>query len=383
MFTDNLKALASGVKTRSVKIDIFWVQKNLAKIIILAPMTLLIVYLLIFSHPRYMSESKVAVKRSSDLEGNSLNVGLLLGAANPSSAEDSLYLKEYLNSADILQILNKQLNFHEAFRGSGLDFIYHLPEKTTTEKFLKYYRDRISVSYDDKAGLLTIQTQGFTPKFAQEFNQAVLKESERFINELSHRIARDQLNFAQEELRQARTRLDKSKSQLLAYQNQHNILDPQASAVAASSLINTLMGKKIELEAELRNLQTYLREDAPQVVSTRNAVKSLQAQIDVEQSKITAPEGMKLNSMAADFDGIKSQVAFNAEIYSMAIKAIEKTRLDSARKLKVLSIISSPQSPEESEYPNTWYLLASWLLVCGLLFGTIKLLLAVIEDHKD
>ena len=67
----------------------------------------------------------------------------------------------------------------------------------------------------------------------------------------------------------------------------------------------------------------------------------------------------------------------------MALKAIEKTRLESARKLKVLSVISSPQLPEESSYPNKLYLLASWLLVCSLLFGTVKLLLAVIEDHKD
>ncbi|MCP6490846.1 capsule biosynthesis protein, partial [Klebsiella pneumoniae] len=100
-----------------------------------------------------------------------------------------------------------------------------------------------------------------------------------------------------DELRQARARLDKSKAELLAYQNKNNILDPEASATAATSLVMTLQGKKVELEAELRNLLTYLREDAPQVISTRNAVKALQAQIDAEQSKITAPDGKQLNSM--------------------------------------------------------------------------------------
>jgi capsular polysaccharide transport system permease protein len=145
----------------------------------------------------------------------------------------------------------------------------------------------------------------------------------------------------------------------------------------------TLQGKKIEMEAQLRNLLSYLREDAPQVISTQNAIKALQAQIDAEQSKITAPGENKLNSMAADFEEIKARVTFDTEMYTMAIKAIEKTRLESARKLKVLSVISSPQRPEESTFPNTGYLLASWLLVCCLLFGTIKLLLAVIEDHKD
>ncbi|STM58173.1 Capsule polysaccharide export inner-membrane protein [Escherichia coli] len=334
MSTHKVKLLASSLRARTAKFNLAWIQQHLAWIVIAAPMALLIVYLVIFSQPRYMSESKVAVKRPSDIEGASLNVGLLLGASNPSSAEDSLYLKEYINSADMLRVLDKQLNFHDAWSKSGLDFIYHLPKNTTSEQFLNYYRDRVSVVFDDKTGLLTIQTQGFNPQFAQRFNQAVLKESERFINELSHSIARDQLNFAEDELRQARARLDKSKAELLAYQNKNNILDPEASATAATSLVMTLQGKKVELEAELRNLLTYLREDAPQVISTRNAVKALQAQIDAEQSKITAPDGKQLNSMAADFDEIKARVTFDTEIYSMAIKAIEKTRLETARKLK-------------------------------------------------
>lgn len=383
MSTQKVKLLASSLRARTAKINLALIQQHLAWIVIGAPMALLIIYLVIFSQPRYMSESKVAVKRPSDIEGASLSVGLLLGAANPSSAEDSLYLKEYVNSADMLKALDKQLNFHDAWSKSGLDFIYHLSKDTTAEQFLNYYRDRISVTFDDKTGLLAIQTQGFEPEFAQRFNLAVLKESERFINELSHKIARDQLNFAQEELQQARIRLDKSKNELLTYQNQYNILDPEASATAATSVVMALQSKKIELEAELRNLLSYLREDAPQIVTTQNAIKALQAQIDAEQSKITAPGGNKLNSMAADFEEIKARVTFDTEMYKMAIKAIEKTRLESARKLKVLSVISSPQLPEESTFPNSGYLLASWLLVCCLLFGTIKLLLAVIEDHKD
>ncbi|KAA1049804.1 capsule biosynthesis protein [Pseudocitrobacter sp. 73] len=358
-------------------------QRYLAHIFITAPMALLLIYLVIFSQPRYMSESKVTVKRPNEIDSSSLNVGLLLGASNPSSAEDSLYLKEYINSPDMLMALDKRLNFHQAFSQSGWDLFFHLPADATTEEFLDYYRSRISIAYDEKSGLLNIQTQGFTPEFAQAFNHAVLKESERFINELSHRISREQMQFAEEELRQTRERLNESKKRLLAYQNKNNVLDPAASAEAATTLVNTLIAKKIEMEADLRNLLTYLRADAPQVVSTKNAIKALQAQIDEEQSKITAPEGKKLNSMAVDFEEIKGTVAFDTDLYALALKALEKTRMESARKLKTLSVISSPQRPEESSFPNIPYLLISWLLVCGLLFGTAKLLLGIIEDHKD
>lgn len=358
-------------------------KRHLGKAIIFLPMTLLIIYLAIFSQPRFVSESKVAIKRSDDLASNSVNFGLLLGAINPSSVEDALYLKEYINSPDMLAVLDKQLNFRQAFSQSGLDFLHHLSPDETAEKFLRYYRERISVTYDDKAGLLAIRTQGFTPDFALNFNKAVLKESERFINELSHRIARDQLTFAEKEMEKARSRLNNSKSELLAYQNSNNVLDPEAQALAASSLVNTLMGQKIQMEAELRTLLTYLRDDAAQVVSVRNAIASMQAQIDNEKGKITAPQGDKLNRMAVEFEEIRSRVAFDNELYKLALTSIEKTRVEAARKLKVLSVISSPQQPQESTFPNIPYLIACWLLVCCLMFGTLKLILAVIEDHRD
>lgn len=357
--------------------------RHLGKLVIILPMALLIIYLAIFSQPRFMSESKVAIKRSDDLASNSVNFGLLLGAINPSSVEDALYLKEYINSPDMLAVLDKQLNFREAFSQSGLDFLHHLSPDETAEKFLRYYRERISVTYDDKAGLLAIRTQGFTPDFALNFNKAVLKESERFINELSHRIARDQLTFAEKEMEKSRSRLNNSKSELLAYQNSNNVLDPEAQALAASSLVNTLMGQKIQMEAELRTLLTYLRDDAAQVVSVRNAIASMQAQIDNEKGKITAPQGDKLNRMAVEFEEIRSRVTFDNELYKLALTSIEKTRVEAARKLKVLSVISSPQQPQESTFPQIPYLIACWLLVCCLMFGTLKLLLAVIEDHRD
>ncbi|WP_455845606.1 capsule biosynthesis protein [Pantoea agglomerans] len=373
----------SKMKKRLGVVSLTNLKWHLGKLVIILPMTLLIIYLAIFSQPRFMSESKVAIKRSDDLASNSVNFGLLLGAINPSSVEDALYLKEYINSPDMLVVLDKQLNFREAFSQSGLDFLHHLSPDETAEKFLRYYRERISVTYDDKAGLLAIRTQGFTPEFALNFNKAVLKESERFINELSHRIARDQLTFAEKEMEKSRSRLNNSKSELLAYQNSNNVLDPEAQALAASSLVNTLMGQKIQMEAELRTLLTYLRDDAAQVVSVRNAITSMQAQIDNEKGKITAPQGDKLNRMAVEFEEIRSRVTFDNELYKLALTSIEKTRVEAARKLKVLSVISSPQQPQESTFPQIPYLIACWLLVCCLMFGTLKLLLAVIEDHRD
>lgn len=97
--------------SRSPYLSMGMLNRNLSKIVIGLPMALLIIYLVVFSHSRYLSESSVAIKSSNDISGSNLNVGLLLGAGNPNTAQDALYLKEYINSPDMLAILDKQLDF--------------------------------------------------------------------------------------------------------------------------------------------------------------------------------------------------------------------------------------------------------------------------------
>lgn len=69
--------------------------------------------------------------------------------------------------------------------------------------------------------------------------------------------------------------------------------------------------------------------------------------------------------MAVDFEEIKSKVEFNTELYKLTLTSIEKTRVEAARKLKVLSVISSPQLPQESSFSK--YPLFDRLLVTGVL----------------
>jgi capsular polysaccharide transport system permease protein len=94
MLIKKIKTWLSLASKRLPRLKLAVIQHHLGKIIVIAPMALLTVYLVMFSQPRYMSESKVAIKRASEIDSSNLNVGLLLGASNPGSAEDALYLKE-------------------------------------------------------------------------------------------------------------------------------------------------------------------------------------------------------------------------------------------------------------------------------------------------
>lgn len=358
-------------------------RPSLAVLLVVVPICLAFIYLFAIAKDRYVSESTVVVKRSSDIEGAGLNIGLLLGSANPVAHEDAMYLREYIYSADMLQRLDQQLHFKQAFSQAGFDFANRLSTDFTREEFLAYYRKRVEISYDEKSSLLTIRTQGFTPEFALRFNKAVLAESERFINELSHTIAREQMHYAEGELGQAYSQLNNAKEQLLTYQNKNGVLDPQAKAEAASKLIAEMEARLAQMEAEQRNLLSYLNADTPQALSMKNAINALSAQISSEKVKLTSPDGDRLNRKTAQFMEIRSNLEFKAELYKHTLAVVEKIRVESARKLKNLVVITSPQMAEEAEYPRKLHILGTLVMTMLLLYGVARLTLAIIEDHKD
>ncbi|MFD2271024.1 hypothetical protein ACFS07_07495 [Undibacterium arcticum] len=63
----------------------------------------------------------------------------------------------------------------------------------------------------------------------------------------------------------------------------------------------------------------------------------MQAQINAETTKLTAPGRDKLNRSAADFMEIKADVEFKADLYKLALSSVEKARIETARKLKKTS----------------------------------------------
>lgn len=358
-------------------------QNKLFLILVIIPLFITVIYISFIAQERYISTSQITVKRPQDATTSALNIGLLMGSSNNSSTEDMLYLKNYIRSQEMLKTVDKELDLHTAYGQAGLDFFNKLPEVISKEGFLRYFQNKISVSYDDKIGVLNIETQGFTPVFALELNKAILKESERFVNELSHDIVHEQMDFAEQEVQKAYEKLSKSKESILNYQNQHGTLDPVSQAETASQIIAGMEAQKVKLETELRNQQTFLKANTPQVVSTKNALDSLNKQIAEEKGKVASPHGVQLNSLAAQFLLLKGQLEFDTNIYKTALTAAEKTRMESSRKLKVLSTIISPQLAEEYEYPHRVYIIFSTLLASLLLFGITRLVLSVIEDHRD
>lgn len=360
--------------------------RNLRLGIIAVPWLLTALYLWMFAADRYVSESVVVIRQEGTamaVPGGIDALSAMFGSS-VASREDQYMLQAHILSIDMLQQVNEKLGLRQAYSSPVTDVFFRMDEGASQEEFLEYYRSRVEVLVDDASGLLTLRTQGFTPVIAQAVNQEVVAISERFINESSHRLARDQMAFAESELEKARARLDGARDRLLAFQEEHEFLDPTAQAAANTGLTAELQGMQARHEAELKGLLAYLNDDAPQVEAAQAQIAGIRQQLQAERRRsVTNDDGVSLNVLAGRYQELLAELEFVSDAYRGALIALETARIESTRKLKSLVLVESPPLPESAEYPRRIYTLLALLMGLTLLYGIGRLIVATIEDHQE
>ena len=360
-------------------------SRRLKAVIIAAPMLLATLYFTLFAADRYVSESTVALQQSgSDLTSIPGAALMLAGLSSPARGE-TLYLLQYVQSLALLKDLDAKLNLRKRYEAERFDVFARLWGDASQERFLDYYRSRVEVVLDDASSTLTVRVQGFDPAFAQQLNKAILEASEKFVNEMSHSLAREKLDFAEQELARSGRRLQEARTEVLAFQAKNGFLDPSIQAEASGALSAQMQASISKSEAELRGLRSFMTEDAPQVKTLRAQINATQAQLEVERARATGTgaQSERLGALTLDFQGLRMRAEFALDAYKVALVAIESARIEATRKVKSLVVIQPPTLPETPEYPRRLYDLTTLLVVCLLIYLVTRLVIATIREHQD
>lgn len=363
---------------------LYKLKKSLAFWIIGVPMLLAVFYYAFLAADRYVSEAKITVRQSGDSAAADVSgIALMMAGVGTGSREETLYLRDYIHSLDMLRHLDAKFKLREAYESRKIDPLFRLYGDTSQEWFLRYYRNRVEVVFDDLTGLLSVRVQAFDPELARQVNAEILAQSERFVNEISHRLAREQMTFAEAEMLKARERLQKAKNSLIAFQNKYKVLDPLTQAQATATLTAQMESEIAHKEAELKTLVGYLQESAPQVALMRNQIAALKSQLDKERGKVASQNGGRLNTLASEFHNLALEAGFAEDAYKAALTAMETTRIEASRKLKSLVVVETPARAEIAVYPRRLYNLVTLLVILVLVYGITRLVIATIQDHRD
>ncbi|CAI8758237.1 ABC transporter permease [Pseudomonas sp. NPDC087626] len=353
--------------------------------LVILPLALAAIYYGVFATDRYVSSAQVVVRQDGGNQGAAVpGLATLITGTNPVSREETLYLREYIVSMDMMLLLEERLHWIEQYATQRSDIFFWLNKDAEREDLLKYYQRMVSAHYDETTGLLRVEVQAFTPELSEQMLRTILEASEHFVNEVSHSIAREQMNFAKGELATARANYAERKTELIDFQNVNKVLDGGNTAQNRATIIADLEGQYTKEQAVLTEMQYKLRPDSPQVKQQKQKVNAITQQLAKEKRLlVSSPNGSQLNVVASRFQQLTLDAGIAEESYKTAVAALDNARIEASKKIRTLVTVVSPNTPQLALYPERLYNLATILLGLLMLYGITRFILASIEDHRD
>jgi capsular polysaccharide transport system permease protein len=312
----------------------------------------------------------------------SFGLETLLGVTGAPATRDTLAVREYVMSRDMLAKLQKEHGFIDHYKHSGGDFLTRLAPDATFEEAYEYYKDKVRVDFDSTSGALTLRVRALSPSDAQSFSDAIIKHSEEMVNQLSQRERQDQTRYAEEDVKKSEQRLSKARQALLTQQQKHAELNPLQTATSAMTLRTQLEGELAKVRAELQEAKSYMAPTAPRVLALTERARSISAQVSQEKRRLVDPKSENgIAGSMAEFEAAAVEKEFAQKSYESAMAALEVARAQAARQHRYLAKIASPSLPDESTYPRRLLSVFTVLVTSFLLLGIGSLLVAAVREH--
>ncbi|MGI4983626.1 MAG: chain-length determining protein [Janthinobacterium lividum] len=344
-----------------------------------------VLYWSLLASDRYLAETRVVIQRTESRPA--APDGLLSLMSNGAENRDLLLLRERLLSVDMMRLLDEKLALRRHYSDTRRDLLSrHYSATSPDERFYEHYRRRVDVVFDDYAHVLVIQAQAYAPEMAQAIAQTLADAGERYMNQLDNKLAAEQGAFIEKQVASIGARMQAARETLLAFQNANGLVSPTATADSISQLVARLESERGALDASRQTMSLYLTPSAPDMVKITSQIAALQRQIDIERARLASGNGQRgpqLNRLVEQQERLQADATFAADLYKTALVALERSRIESIRKVKSVALVQSANLPQSPTHPRRLYNLLVFSLVSILIAGVVYLLGAIVREHRD
>jgi capsular polysaccharide transport system permease protein len=362
-------------------------------LLVIIPLVLFSFYQLVIASPRYLSQAQLIIKEPDSMSTLDPAMAVLTGFGVGSSSSDTELVKAFIYSNDMLQYLESNFDLRAHYTNDNYDIFSRLENNASTEDLKDYYKKHIEVLIDDKSQVISVQVQAFQPEFAMTINQAIVNRAEWYINEISHRLAEEQLTFVKQEFELVDEKLRSAKSQLLGFQQRHNLLDPTAEGMAFQQITYGIEAQIASKRTQLHLLLNSMSANAPLVIQARSELESMEDQLTRQRGRLTQqreddpslPEdeqNLSVSQLLAKFGEYKIDMELALNAYMSSQISLEKSRIEAYRQLKFLVTVESSTLAQDAKYPDVTYNIALFFVLNILLFGIGRILLATVNELR-
>lgn len=348
-------------------------------VFLVLPISSITAYQLLVATDRYQSVASAIITEQKPASA-SLDLSLI-GLPSTASDHDAHVVETLILSKDMLRYLDEKIHPRRHFGNPKVDYFSRLAPDASFEDFHDLYQDYFTVDYNVETKILRIAVQAFDRAYAQNALKLILERSDKFIDALNNRMSREQVRFfLLEEKKRKREMLD-AKAKLLAFQQSNKIFSTEAEAQTIFTTIRALETLAAQKQSELDSRAKVLSKNSAILQELQAQISSLQRQITAEKDRLAGGEGRDISVIQSDFLAVKLDLELATTAFKSTLATLEQVRIEAARKLKFLVVVTEPSLADEAEYPHRWYIVVSTVLISLMLFVVASLVSAIIREH--
>lgn len=350
-------------------------------LVVVAPVTVAIIYFGFLATPVYISESSFVVRNPEKAQPSLLG-GILQGAGFTQGTEEVYAAQAFAGSRDALRKLNRTGAVERAYTRPDIFW----PERFnplgihgTFEHLYDYFQNKVTVKNDTTTSITTLTVRAYDPLDAQRFNEQLLEMSETTVNQLNDRGRRDLVRYSQEAVTEAKADAERAATALAAYQNRSGVVDPAKQADAQMQMVSKLQDQLIATKTELAQLVRYTPEN-PRIPSVRTQLSVIQNSIDVALGKVTGGN-RSLAQSAVRYQQLMLQNDFAGKQLTAALASLEQARNEAMRKQTYVERIVQPNLPDGPMEPHRLRGILAAIALSLLAYGILRMMVSGLREH--
>ena len=339
------------------------------------------VYYSLFASDIYISEARFAIRSGTQAISTDLFDSIISGTG--SEGEDAVIVRDYIQSHDMMQELDRQLGIRSHYSSGDIDTLARFDANATNEEFLAYYRKKTEIRIDPQTNITTIRIKAFDAEMTQKIASSIINLSEALVNRLSERIVDDSLRFARAEVEKSEARVRAANKALTDFRGEMNSINPGEETSAVLRIVTELEGALAASRAELIQAEGFMRADSPQVNTIRNKVHALEMQVRQERQRLTSEEDSAIDytHLIDTYEPLALEKELAKQFYTSALSSLEIARAEAQMKQRYLLLFVQPHVPDEAVEPKRFRSVLIIFTGLCILYGIGGLVWAAIKDH--
>jgi len=355
--------------------------------IITIPMVLATYYYICMASPIYESSATIVFHQNNNQSiPSDFSLSSLLGSKSSSTFNQQLYI-QYLVSYDMFLRLKKKIDLIKMFQSDKIDLFTRLTSNNLNQEDIKDYYKKMVKARSSNSGAIIISAKAFTPKDSFNIVNEIINQSQKYVNQVNRNLLMSQMNFNKELLKEAKEKILIAQKKVLVFQNKYKMLDPNGLIQIRMQILTGLMTNLTRQEITLHTLLAKRDSNSSDVLSQKHLLAGIKNQILAEKAKIldmteNYVDDKTLNYYIYHFKLLKMDVEFAVEVYSNLMQSYEANKMSLSKDQIQLVVIEPPITPDYAEFPRKSYILSSLGIILLMVFGLVKMLSTIINEHR-